>query len=80
VGVEDAVIHDAKVEVTCDGNGCMESIEICPDYVYFDYSGNNGGYDTSNDAIEKKLDEFDWVVIDGKHLCESCQPEEDDEA
>lgn len=67
------MIHDAKVEVTCDGKGCGESIEIEPEYVYRNYSGSSGYYDTSDDAIERKLEREGWTVLDGQHYCEDCK-------
>lgn len=66
------MIHDAKVEVTCDGRACTESVEIEPEYVYRTMSGSSGHYDCSESAIEDKLPEKGWTVADGKHLCESC--------
>lgn len=69
------MIHDAKVEVTCDGEKCRESIEVQPDYTYPNYSGKGGSYDTSDSAIERKIEEEGWEVVDGKHYCESCAEE-----
>jgi hypothetical protein len=69
------VIHDARVEVTCDGDGCAVGIEIEPEFCYRDYSGRNGYYDTSDAAIERKLEHEGWFVQDGKHYCEDCKPE-----
>ena len=71
MGDNPCMIHDAKVEVTCDG-GCGDSIEIQPQFVCPTYSGNNGYYDTSDSAIEKHLLAEDWTVQDGMHFCESC--------
>lgn len=65
-------IHDAKVEVTCDGEDCRESIFIEPSYVYTSYSGKGGHYDCSDTAIEDKLVAEGWKVADGKHFCEGC--------
>lgn len=66
------MIHDPKIEVTCDGEGCGESIEIQPDYKYLDYSGKNGFYDCSDTAIIKQLERDGWTEKDGKTFCESC--------
>ena len=73
------MIHDPQVEVSCDGDGCRESIYIEPKYVYRDYSGRSGYYDCSNSAIEKLLIRDGWKVEedgddgeDNKHFCESC--------
>ena len=67
-------IYDPKIEVVCDG--CGETDEVTPEYVYRDYSGKNGYYDCSDEAIEKKLasSDFGWTVSDGKHYCEDCKP------
>lgn len=75
------MIHDAKVEVTCDGEHCMESIEVEPEFVYPDYSGKNGYYNTKDSALEKLIEQAEWQVKDGKHFCEGCQDDEpeDDE-
>jgi hypothetical protein len=68
---EHKMIHDATVEVTCDG--CGDSRSIQPDFVYRNTSETSGYYDTSDEAIEAKLEQEDWIVRDGKHYCsESC--------
>jgi hypothetical protein len=64
-------INDATVEVQCDG--CGEIEDISPEYVYRDYSGKNGYYDTTDSAIEEKLLGLGWGVKDGKHYCEDCK-------
>lgn len=66
-------IHDATVEVTCDGKDCTCSLTVEPDFVYRDYSGKNGYYNTSDDAIGEKLEIEGWIVQDGKHPCEACK-------
>ena len=66
------MIHDATVEVTCDGERCRDSVHIRPEFVYRTHNESSGYYDTSDKAIEKKLRYEDWSVVDGKHLCESC--------
>lgn len=68
------MIHNAMVEVTCDGKSCNYSMWVKPDFVYPDYSGKNGYYDTSDSSIEKKLVSDDWIVEDSKHYCcEDCE-------
>lgn len=64
-------IHDATVEVTCDG--CSSAITIEPEFVYLNYSGKDGHYDTRDEAIEGKLETEGWEVEDGKHYCEDCK-------
>jgi hypothetical protein len=76
---DDSMIHDATVEVTCDGDDCYNSIHVQPSYVYMSYSGAGGHYDTSGRAIEEKLSDFGWTVEDGKHYCESCRPTQDED-
>ncbi len=75
------MIHDATVEVTCDGEHCQENVRVEPEYVYMNFAGGGGHYDTSDSAIEKRLPREDWLVIDGKHYCDSgCVPGEGSEA
>jgi hypothetical protein len=64
------MIHDPTVEVTCDNEDCGDSVFVELDYVYHDYSGRNGQYDTEDKTIERQLEnEHGWVVVDGKHYC-----------
>lgn len=70
------MIHDAKVEVTCDGEHCQESIDIEPSWVYASWNENSGFYDCSESAIEKKLIAEGWDIgKNGTHLCEGCKEE-----
>lgn len=69
------MIHDAKVEVTCDNpNFCRESVEVDLPYVYGGIMHTDGRYDFDKKAIHKTLErEHDWIVIFGKHFCsDSC--------
>ena len=67
------MIHDARVEVTCDAEGCWESVDVEPRFVYQDFSGENGHYDTRDESIKRLLtDKHGWKVEGGKHLCASC--------
>ena len=63
------MIHDAKVEVTCDARCCDGSEYVDLHWVYDDYSGFNGHYDSSDSVIEDALEDLDWVISDGKHFC-----------
>jgi hypothetical protein len=74
------MIHDAKVQVTCDGKFCRSNLEISPDVVYSNYSGKNGSYNTSDEAIEEKVVEQGWLVKDGKHFCDFCSTDEEEKA
>ena len=63
------MIHSAVVEVTCDGD-CTNTEYVELDYVYNDYSGKSGQYDSRDSTIEDNLvTHLDWTVIDGKHYC-----------
>lgn len=73
------MIHDATIEVTCDGDKCRENLIISPEYRYFSYSASSGHYDTTDSAIEEKITGEGWTVEDGKHFCESCRPHEEEE-
>lgn len=71
-------ISDAYVDVTCDKCHDVERMEL--DYVYFDYSGENGAYDTSESGLESLLIDHGWVAReDDKHICPQCQDEDEDE-
>lgn len=63
------MIYDPQIEVTCDREGCQESVFIQLDYVYKTYSGRTGRYNTDDEAIEEKLIERGWQVVEGKHYC-----------
>lgn len=81
------MIHDAKVEVTCDGHNCCESIAIELPFVYPSYSGRNGRYDHDPEGVNKRVRKEGWTVIESedgdedhaKHFCEGCAPEEEAE-
>lgn len=65
------MICDPEIECVCDE--CGDSIYVSPSYVYHDYSGNNGYYDTSDSSIEKKLVSEGWTCEGGKHFCDDCR-------
>ena len=74
------MIHDARIEVTCDGRRCAEAIDVYPHYVYFDYSGKSGKYEDSDEVIEELIEKEEWIVKDGKHYCcKECAGGEEDE-
>ncbi len=63
------MIHDATVEVTCDGEKCRESV-----YVEL-RAGTRDSYIANDEDIERGLKrEHEWTVEDGKHYCQSCRP------
>ena len=60
------MIHDAVVEVTCDGPGCSESTFVpLP-------ATTRGGYTARDADIEAVLAREGWTVQDGQHFCEGC--------
>lgn len=72
------MIHDATVEVTCDD--CGDSTYVEPKYVYTNYSGNNGHYDTDDESIEEILEkEHDFLIKDGNHYCNACRDDHEEE-
>jgi len=74
------MIHDATVEVTCDGSDCNESVVLNPEYVYRTYNENSGCYDTSDRALHRLLQAEGWTIADGERTyCESCSAVETDE-
>jgi len=66
------MIHDAKVEVTCDGADCFESIDIQLDYVYGGIMGTDGRYNDDDDDINNKVDKQGWTVDGDEHFCSNC--------
>lgn len=68
------MIHDATVDVTCDRLGCNQSVIVELEYVYSDYSGDHGYYNSLDSAIEKQLvRDHNWIIKDLKHFCcEEC--------
>ena len=70
------MIHDAKIEITCDG--CTSGfIEYDMPWKHSDYTGNNGYYDPNENDIESFLESEEWIVDSGKHFCcKDCQNKE----
>lgn len=67
------MIHDASIEVSCDGKGCYASVQVRLHYVYDSYSGSSGRYDDDEGTIEKSIrDEEGWCSEDGKQYCDDC--------
>jgi len=56
------MIHDAKVEVTCDREGCWASTEVELSYVYGGAMHAAGKYDDSDKAILESVKKQDWIV------------------
>lgn len=71
------MIHDAKVEVTCDNDGCQESVFVELEWVYFTRDESSGHYEVRDFKIEEKLvKDHGWVVHDEKHFCDpGCAPD-----
>ena len=62
------MIHDAKVEVTCDGKNCDQSIFVdLP-------AGARNNYIAEDSAIEKDVAAQGWIVRGAAHFCcEECE-------
>lgn len=72
------MIHDAKVEVTCDGARCHESIEISLPFTYPDLSGRNGRYDHRPRVVNPLVEDEGWTVVgDDTHYCENCAEQQE---
>jgi hypothetical protein len=64
------MIHDAIVEVTCDGENCRESTYISLP------AGVRNTYIAEDSQIERQLEQEEWIVSDGNHYCSrECQEE-----
>lgn len=62
---------DAKVEVLCDECGHVEYWE--PQFVYMNYAGGGGHYDTSDGAFEDWLEDEGWEEFsEDQHRCDGC--------
>ena len=77
------MIHDATIEVTCDAEGCRDSVVLNPEYVYRSYSEKTGYYDTSDKAVKRLLEAEGWTTTGGdddqKTYCEGCSESEDND-
>ena len=71
------MIHDAQIEVTCDGNGCRESVTVQLPFVYGGIMHTEGHYDHDEQTVEKLIQRDDeWLGRDGKHYCcHNCVPD-----
>jgi hypothetical protein len=69
-----ALDYDVKVSFEC--TNCKEQVELEPHFVYPDYSGKNGYYDTSDRGVLKLLKENKCVVKEDKiYCCPECAEE-----
>jgi hypothetical protein len=69
------VRFDPQCAVVCDECGDTEWWN--PDFVYDDFSGKNGHYDTFDSAYHKWVKSIGWVVDDqDRDLCTGCQKQE----
>ena len=69
------MIHDAKVEITCDGENCDEFIEVGLSYKYTDYSGENGYYEFDEKNVISEIAGDGWIALWEEHFCENCAAE-----
>lgn len=67
--------HDATVEVVCDECGCTDIWS--PEYVFDDYSGRSGNYDTSDAAFSMWCGGEGWTQDGEKTFCDDCSYEAD---
>lgn len=65
---------DPQIEVNCDE--CCEVRFWEPEFVYHDWSGENGYYDTSDEAFKKWKISEGWSADDDK--CDGCMAVEDE--
>ena len=65
------MIHDAQVEVTCDG--CMESVYISLP------AGARNTYLADDHTIEVALESHGWIVMDDGHYCDCCAEDMEEE-
>ena len=75
------MIHDAVVLVTCDAEWCREETNVELPYVYPNYSGVGGFYDTDDATIIGLLEDEGWIVrrleVNCRtYCCEDCVPKE----
>jgi hypothetical protein len=64
------MIHDPKVEVTCDTDNCTESVFLQMYWI-------TGGYGLKDDQVKEQLEnDYAWTCIDKyTHMCKSCSEE-----
>lgn len=63
------MIHDAQVEVTCDGLDCNASTFIDLPYVYGGVNHTFGHYDSKDRTIWNLLKKQDWHVSNERTYC-----------
>lgn len=68
------MLHDATVEITCDGEDCDCYTTIGLEYRYTGYNGSGGHYVCNDSHVERKLTDEGWSVVDEEHFCEGCNP------
>lgn len=64
------MMYDPQCEVICDECGAREW--WYPEYVYHDFSGTSGHYDTSSGAYQKWLKSIGWQGDGDNDRCDSC--------
>ena len=52
------MIHDAIVEVTCDGDGCNESVFVGLEWAYRNPHESSGFYDPDDKKIEDTKNQY----------------------
>lgn len=71
------MIHDATVEVTCDGESCTASVYAELNWVYGGINHTDGRYDADDKAIEATIvRDHEWFVDGTNQYCsERCRDE-----
>lgn len=59
------MLHDPIAEITCDGEGCIESI-------FIETTWSTGGYDISDRSEKNQVEDNFWTKDGDKHYCEEC--------
>lgn len=67
---ESEMINDPIIIIECDR--CSDGLEIQPEYKYFSYSGENGAFDCSDDAVMEEARRQGWNCEEDSHICGEC--------
>lgn len=59
-------------EISCECDECGDTEIIKPRFVFYDYSGDNGTYDCSDEAIIRELKKQGWAYSEGVLFCDDC--------
>lgn len=65
------MIYDPEMVIECDKCN-QQTVIFSPNYVYTDYSGDNGHYDFSDNAVDKCIEQEGWKTDGDEHHCSDC--------